>query len=283
MMAAVLSLILSAQAASAVAANGFKSIAKEFAQAAQGRGIERVAVLPFMPADGGDSREGWNVSEKLVTQIVRQGGLQAVERALLQKLMDEHYLGRTGLIDPAALRKVGRIFPVDAIVAGTFLTRGNETVINARFISVETGVILAAEERTVERDWLKPSDVFSVPVPELAVTPPAMLNTDMRDLRDSLADTRCEDAPERVDRLERQILDLKARYWALRLKKGINMDDVRYNPGSTITDPLLKKEFYDRMKKWFAQNDIPDLGPDEVRRFVEADQKAFTLHQECGL
>ena len=140
---------------------------------------------------------------------------------------------------------------------GAFLTSGDEAVVKALFIS--------------SAGWTQ------------TAAPLVIEDADMEDLRDSLAETRCKDAPERVDRLESQILDLKARYWALRIKKGINMEDVRHNLGSTITDPSLKKEFYDQMRKWFAQRDIPELDPGEVTRFVDADQEAFALRRECGL
>ena len=135
---------------------------------------------------------------------------------------------------------------------GTFLTRGNEAV-------------------------------FDVAAPELPAAPFAISEAEMEDLRDALAGTLCQNAPKEVDRLESRILDLKARYWALRIKKGIDMDDVRHNLAATIIDPSLKKEFYDRVRKWFADRNIPELNASEVNQFVEADQKAFTLHQECGL
>ena len=122
-----------------------------------------------------------------------------------------------------------------------------------------------------------------MPAPELSAATFALSEEEMKDLRDSLAETRCKGAPKQADRLESQILDLKARYWALRLKKGIHLEDVRHNLGSMITDPMLKQEFYDRLRKWFVQGDIPELNPHEVSQFVEADQEAFSLHQECGL
>ncbi|MBI5242783.1 MAG: hypothetical protein HY922_03740 [Elusimicrobia bacterium] len=39
-----------------------------------------MAVFPFAAADGSSACEGWNISKKLITQIVKQGKLQAVER-----------------------------------------------------------------------------------------------------------------------------------------------------------------------------------------------------------
>ncbi|MFA6029077.1 MAG: FlgO family outer membrane protein [Elusimicrobiota bacterium] len=273
----------------AQASNGFKSMAKTFVRAADGR-VQRVAVLPFEPADGGSSAEGWNISEKLLTQLVRQGKIQAVERSLLRKLMGEHYLGRLGVLNPATLKRIGQVFAVDAVVTGSFVAMGSEAVINARFIDVETGVILAAEECRVAREWFEQgapsssSDPFwAVPIPAFPVEPPPILESGPAELRDAVSQTDCTDAAERVDVLERQVLDLKARFWALQLRKGADLSKLTHNPGSTITDPLLKQLFYQRMKEWYARESIPELAPHEVRRFVASDRAAFSLHRECGL
>jgi hypothetical protein len=227
---------------------------------------------------------------------VRQGRLQAVERSFLRKLVEEHSLGRSGILDPLTLRKVGKVFGVDGVITGSFVTLGSEALLNARFINVETGMILAAEECRVDREWLDPLGLrvqaaesqegsFDVPAPPFFVPPPDLDGWPKAEgqLRDAPSDDPCEDASERVDRLESTILELKARYWALRLKKGVSGRSLTSNPGSTITDPELKKQFYDRMRFWFQRNDVPELTPAEVKRFTAIDQRAFTLHHGCGM
>ncbi|MFA5138251.1 MAG: CsgG/HfaB family protein [Elusimicrobiota bacterium] len=276
-------------------AGSFKGLAKDLSRAARDSGITRVAVLPFEPADGSNAAEGWNISEKLVTQIVRQRRFQAVERSFLRKLMEEHSLGRSGVLDPSTLRKVGKIFGVDGVITGSFVTMGSEALLNARFIDVETGVILAAEECKVDRDWLdlfaygvetgeSGGEPFDVPAPLLFARAPHAHDRPQAEerLRDALSDESCENAAGRVDRMESTILDLKSRYWALRLRKGLPGGSLESNPGSFMTDPELKKRFYDRMRFWYGQAAIPELTPSEVKRFVAIDQRAFILHRKCG-
>ncbi|MFA6093496.1 MAG: FlgO family outer membrane protein [Elusimicrobiota bacterium] len=292
--AALLTLGLGLSSAPAQAANGFKAIAKEFVRAADGK-VSRVAVLPFEPADGSSPAEGWNISEKILTQMVRRGRIQAVERSFLRKIMDEHYLGRIGILNPATLKKIGQILSADAIVTGSFVTLGSEAVVNARFIDIETGVILAAEERRVDRDWFD-QGAASFPDSSLTQDPgflglsaasaadaPLIAASGSADLRDSISENGCTDAAERVDGMERRILDLKARFWAIQLRKGVDLSGLKQNPASTISDPFLKKQFYEKMNTWYSRERIPELTSFEVKRFVETDRVAYTLYRECGI
>ena len=142
----------------------------------------------------------------------------------------------------------------------------------------------------VDREWysthefgfLSRENVFDVPVPGFFVAAPPM-PSGPSELRDAPSDTFCADASNRVDRLESEILDLKARYWAARLKRGLSLAGLKINPGSTITNPSLKHNFYERMKYWYELDRVPELTPSELKRFVSIDGKAYTLYRECGV
>lgn len=272
------------------ASASFRPIARDLGRAAASGKIARVAVLPFLPADGGRAADGWTISEKLLTQLVRSGRVQAVERSMLKPLFEEHKLGQTGALDPQTIKKLGRLLAADGIVMGSFVCLGTEIVVNARLVDAETGVILAASERRIERDWWLPGLgapaarwQVEVPAPVFSVAPPVIEDAVEVELRDAPASDPCDAAPLRVDRLERQILDIKARYWALRLRKGLDRRTLTSNPGSTISDPELKHEFYERMKAWHQTRDIPELSPSEVKRFVAVDGKAYELARLCGI
>ncbi|HAM36034.1 MAG TPA: hypothetical protein DEB40_05370 [Elusimicrobia bacterium] len=275
----------------AASAGGFKSMAKELSRAAHGSGIIRVAVIPFEPADSSSPKDGRAIAEKLTTQLVRTGRVQTVERSLIGKLLDEHSLAKTGLIDQGTLKKLGAVLSVDGIVSGSFVTLGSRVLINARLINLETGLIVAACEREAPREWFDGPGLVFVPAPEMTVEPPTdffvgvprFFSDDAGAFRDSVAEDDCAGAADRVDRMESNILELKARYWALRLKKGLLARDLKYNPGSIITDPQLKKKFYDRMTFWYRQDAIPALTITEVGLFVAMDKRAFALHRRCGI
>ena len=94
----------------------------------------------------------------------------------------------------------------------------------------------------------------------------------------------CTNARERVDRLEEDILELKARYWADRLSKaGVPVETASESIFSVIGDPLLKLRLRHRLKQIYDTGRIKTLTVDEVKRFVTNDNLAFSLHQSCGL
>jgi TolB-like protein len=274
-------------------AGGFESLAKDLSRAARGSGIIRVAVIPFEPTDGSSTAEGWNISEKLITQIVRQGRLQAVERSFLSKLQEEHSLGRSGILDASTLRAVGKVFGVDGVITGSFVTMGSEALLNARFIDIETGVVLAAKECKVDREWTDPfgyrteavesaEESFDVPIPARAPPPHSQDRLAAeRGLQDAPSDDGCANAAERVDRMENSILDLKARYWALRLRWGASLSASQAFPGADISDLELRQMLYDRMRDWYAQSRIPELSPGELHRLATQERRARLLHSGC--
>src|SRR5437773_2387641 len=92
-------------------AGGFESLGRELAGAAKEAGLQRVAVLFLEPIGRRSESECQNLSEALVVALVRTGKVQVVERSLLKKIMEEHHLALTGLLDSAALKRVGKFLP----------------------------------------------------------------------------------------------------------------------------------------------------------------------------
>ncbi|MCX5789617.1 MAG: FlgO family outer membrane protein [Elusimicrobia bacterium] len=249
-------------AASPAAAGGIESMGRELARAAKDAGLARVAVMGLEPAGRQSTFEAWNLTEQLLTGLANAGKVQVVERSLLGKVMDEHRMAATGMVDAAALKKLGKVLPVDGVVTGSFVTHGNTMVVRARLIDVETAVVVAASERRIERE------VFDARDEAAAVA--------------AQAKTDCSAAARRVDRLESDILDLKARRWALEFKKGAGLSELGSDPVAIVSDASLRRVFYDKVMDWLARERVPELTGDEVRRLVTLDQEAFALHGECG-
>ncbi len=238
--------------------------------------IERVAVLPFAPDDASPPREGWVIAAKLAARGEGRRFITTVNWKSLGRLMDDNGLDRRRLRESAVVREIGRILKVDAVVSGSFVTRGGEWIVKASFVNVETGRVAGSRKRLLSKDVI-------VSVPELVVDAPVF--EEGEGLRDALADfpSPCDGAAGRVDALEKSILDLKARYWALQLKGGLDLRSLTYNPGTIITDPELKRLFYTRMKQWYAQDTIPTLHPTEAKTFAKIDERAFRLARDCGI
>lgn len=112
----------------------------------------KVAVIPFRELDGRATFLGTYLSEALVTELFKQGGLEIVERAMLDRIMAELKLGQSGLVDPSTARQVGQVAGVGAIVTGTIAELQSYVAINCRLIDVESGRVFAAAETKIVKD-----------------------------------------------------------------------------------------------------------------------------------
>lgn len=276
-------LLLAAAAEPARSSDAMRGLGRELADAARAAGLNRVAVSRIDSSRGSDNGEGALLTERLTTALVRSGKVQAVERSLLPKLMEERSLGRTGALEPAAAGGE-RLSRVDGVVMGTYRASGKVVRLVLRVVDYKTGVIVGAVEGELEREGesvVADMDPFDVPVPVMS----GKFDFEVDAARDAVADTasRCSNAEARINALEESILDIKARYWARRLQEGLPASELKVNPGSTIPDPQLKARFYDALRRAYHEGKVPPLTAAEVTRFVKADGEAYSLHQDCGL
>ena len=245
--------------------------------AAAARLPRRVAVLPFLPALGADPAEGWRLAVKLLPHLGSGREVLALDWRALSRVMEEHRLDKRKLANPAELRRLGKILDVEAIVGGSFKAEGMISVAKAFLLNIKTGESEPAGEWRMDRDLV-------VAPPRFSIEPPVLDMEDSLAMREGSSDyDPCESAHDRVDAMERRILDVKARYWALQLSRGVAYRTIKFNPGSTISDPDLMKEFYQRMKQWGGQAIIPELSPLESKQFAETEEKAFNLARQCAI
>jgi len=118
----------------------------------------KIAVLDFvLKGDAFTTQDmGGIVAEWFTTSLVQDGRFEVVERALLQKIVEEQKLGMTGLIDESSTTEIGKILGVKTIITGSVLQLGRNIEVNARIINVRTGSIVAAENvRSTTRENLR--------------------------------------------------------------------------------------------------------------------------------
>ncbi|MBN2522868.1 MAG: hypothetical protein JXB24_06315 [Bacteroidales bacterium] len=122
--------------------------------------IQRIAVAPFEDAPGILAKgSGKVVADVMVTQLLTLNKYQVIERSQLQKVLSEHNLSQSGVIDAVTAQEVGKILGVDAVIIGSVTeyqmkkghvplyvtniqTRGYTVGASARIVSVESGEIL---------------------------------------------------------------------------------------------------------------------------------------------
>jgi len=103
----------------------------------------RVAVIDFQSI-GDDPNIGRAVTEIIRTELVKTGKYKVVERALLDKILEEQKLQVSGLVDPDEAVEIGKMLRADLILSGSVAKIDRSYIINARFIEVRTGTVKKA-------------------------------------------------------------------------------------------------------------------------------------------
>jgi TolB-like protein len=135
-----------------ILAEGIKDLATQIATNVSKEKKQKIAILPFRELDGKPTVLGTYVSEELVTDLFMIGGLDIVERTMLDRVLGEIKLGQTGVIDPETAKKVGKVAGVDAIVTGSITDLQSYVALNCRLIDAQTGHVFAAAQTKIVKD-----------------------------------------------------------------------------------------------------------------------------------
>lgn len=267
-------LVLLAEPAGAVLqpqppADPYEAVAAQLARTTRASGGRRVAVLAFHGIGGREAAGGRIVAERLIGRLLN-GGLEVVERALLDAVMREQRLEVSGIVDSQSVRELGRVLDVDALVVGTVAPLKNGGAeINARVISVGSARVIAAAAARVERDWndaLFEDSGWSLKMPDVAVPgePDA-----------------CGRSREAAQELERALVDLKARYWAQRLREGLDPRSLKRNPGQEIADAGIRSAFYARLRH-HVDHPGPPLTDADRARLRDVSRRIAAMSSVCS-
>lgn len=112
----------------------------------------KIAVIEFSNLQGNVTKFGRYVAEELITRLYLTNQFEVIERQLLNKVLSEHQLNLSGLIDINSAQELGRLLGVDAIASGSVTDLGNSVKINARLISTQTGKIFSVASVMIIKD-----------------------------------------------------------------------------------------------------------------------------------
>ena len=276
MIIAVLLLVVLAPAR----ADDYAKMAAELTKAAIAHGARRVAVLPFREVGLAAGTAGTFVSEKITGPMLGDDRLTIVERTMLQTVLREQKLQLSGAADPRSIKELGKVLGVDAIITGTILALKNDKVeINARLIDAESARVLSVSSARVEKEWSDSiaGSVFDIQVPPLN----GFENDGMKDALASEDETNCSSARSRAAGIELSMVDLKARYWAARMKSpGFDRTKLTTNPGSEIEDAGVKADFYDRLKRYYQESGAAVTDSD-IERLNDSQHKIKQISELC--
>ena len=109
-----------------------------------------VAVMPFKNLND-DAALSWlskGIAETMVSDLKRTGKVRVVERDQLDRALTEILLQGAKPAEDSTAAQVGKLVGAKTMVIGSYQKAGSELRINARFVEVETGVVLDSAKTT---------------------------------------------------------------------------------------------------------------------------------------
>lgn len=129
-----------------------KNMATAIAASFDQQQVKTIAVLDFTDLQGTVTELGRFLAEELSTNLViGKKQFDVIDRANLNRLLDENKLSRSGLVDPENIKRLGKIAGANAIVTGTVTPLGSSLRISAKVINTETAKIVGAAKGDVEK------------------------------------------------------------------------------------------------------------------------------------
>lgn len=269
----------------------YRKMAAEISSSMSARKLKTVAMLGFSRRARASEEESEYAAEKLTEYLARGGKVGVFERSRLESLLREQRLGHSGAAEEKG--RPGGLAAVEAVITGTIFGTGERLKITARLVNPRSGEIIHALEGETDRHWdLLPEVMqFLVPLPDIerfdldfkdvAVYPVAFRDSPGPDVRNRGG---CEGIYGRLHVRQAALMREKARFWALKLKDpGFARSSLTRNPGAEISDPELRKRFYETLKSYYHADSLTPLSAGEKERLAElaADEKSAA--DQCGL
>ncbi len=109
--------------------------------------METIGVLPFSWPDG----NGEQVAELFSSQLASGGHFTVVERAQLDVALKRQGIGRIGVLNEKAARRLGRTLGLDALLSGKVILQPEQArvIVSCRVTKADTGEVLSAKRVTV--------------------------------------------------------------------------------------------------------------------------------------
>ena len=141
----------------------------------------KVAVIDFSNLEGNSEGElGKYIAEQLTVNLVMsKRDFSVLDRANLRQILAEHKLTSKGLVDPENAKKLGQFAGVDALILGTIIPKGTNSIsLTAKIITTDTAEIIGAAraefnaDDTVRQLMTKPAPAQNPPDESQSVFPP---------------------------------------------------------------------------------------------------------------
>jgi hypothetical protein len=256
-----------------------------------------VAVMPLTSDSSTASQTGWDKASE-GSSSAKAGCVIELDWETLGRILGGEAPLPQDLHNPALMRRVGLLVSADQVVSRFYSRKGGKAMKEAMLVDVATGKVsrmrLALKPSDRQKTVRDLDDQFYGTIVEPAATVARVdkksaarkraFGIDPNDvaMRDAPSDSACSSAQGRVDRIEREVLDLKARQWAAEIRSRGTEEGASVMEAG-MSDAGLRKDFQTRVNYWTSQEDIPALSKAESRRVEDAESRAIALIRSCNL
>jgi TolB-like protein len=132
------------------AAGRLDAVSIEVANAFQGSKNNMIAILDFTNIDGRKSVLGRYLAEQTSNNLFRNSDLRFVERAQINKVIDEMKFGTSGFVSDESAVRIGQLLGADAVVLGTLTRIGRRISVSLKVVETKSGRILSSGTTEIE-------------------------------------------------------------------------------------------------------------------------------------
>lgn len=105
-------------------------------------GKKTIAVVDFTDLQGRVNELGRFLAEEISGNLTSQSqGFDVLDRNHMKRILEEQKLSLSGLMDPRAIKKIGKLAGTDIIVTGTITPFGDSIRVSCKAIDTETGKV----------------------------------------------------------------------------------------------------------------------------------------------
>lgn len=116
-------------------------------------GNKKVTVLDFMDLQGNTTELGRYLAEQVTVDFVMaKRDFSVLDRANLKRILDEHKLTTTGLVNPENAKKLGMFAGVDAMIFGTIVPGGGNVSVVVKVITTESAEVVGGAKTKFKID-----------------------------------------------------------------------------------------------------------------------------------
>ena len=144
-------------------------------------GNKKVTVLDFTDLDGNTSEIGKYVAEQLTVDFVmNKRDFSVLDRANLKRIMEEHQLTTSGLVDPENAKKLGMFAGVDAMIFGKIVPAVNKVNLTTTIVTTDKAEIIGGGKVVFTNDSTV-QQLITTPAPNIKVSAGAGTAADISD------------------------------------------------------------------------------------------------------